>query len=204
VSEHAEDLDRITSDPFIPPRLRAVGDSLRASLAAYWWVQLIVAAAWLVISVVVLKFNHASVVTVGVLTGVLFLAFAAEEFALAVLDDGGTKWIWGLFGVLLAVCGVIALIHPVKTFAGFAEILGFVFLLIGIMWMVEAFLQRAINPLWWLSLISGILMTVLAFWTSGEFFLQRAYTLLIFTGIWALMKGITGIVRAFQLRELLD
>jgi hypothetical protein len=36
----------------------------------------------LVVAVVVLKFNHASVVTVGVLTGVLFLAFAVEEFVL--------------------------------------------------------------------------------------------------------------------------
>jgi hypothetical protein len=40
---------------------------------------------WLVIAVVVLKFNHASVVAVGVLTGLMFLLFDAEEFALAAL-----------------------------------------------------------------------------------------------------------------------
>jgi uncharacterized membrane protein HdeD (DUF308 family) len=37
---------------------------------------------------------------------------------------------------------------------------------------------------------------------SGEFFLDRAVTLLVFAGVWALMKGITDIVRAFQMREL--
>ncbi len=202
MSEHAEDLTSIARQPFALSGDRPVGDSILAPLAKYWWVQLILGVAWMVIAVVVLKFNHASVVTVGVLTGVLFLAFAAEEFALAALDNGATRWLWAIFGVLLAVAGVVALIDPVSTFAGFAEILGFVFLLIGIMWMVKAFAERAFNDLWWLSLTSGMLMIVLAFWTTGEFFLERAYTLLIFAGIWALMKGITGVVRAFQFRGL--
>jgi len=204
VSEHAEDLKGIIGDPAVRSVDRALGESILAPLRKYWWVQLVLGAAWLVLAVVVLKFNHASVVTVGVLTGVLFLAFAAEEFALAALDESATKWLWGIFGVILAASGVVALVHPVSTFVGFAEILGFVFLLIGIMWMVQAFTERAFNDLWWLSLVSGILMIVLAFWTTGEFFLQRAYTLLVFAGIWALMKGITDIVRAFQLRELGD
>jgi len=202
VSEHVEDLKSIAREPLAPPGGQSLGKAILAPLARYWWVELLIGVVWLVIAVVVLKFNHASVVTVGVLTGILFLAVAAEEFALATLDDGATRWLWAIFGVLLAVAGVVALLNPVETFAGFAELLGFVFLLIGIMWTVQAFAQRAFNDLWWMGLISGILMMVLAFWTTGEFFLQRAYTLLIFTGIWALMKGITDIVRAFQMRQL--
>jgi len=142
------------------------------------------------------------VVTVGVLTGIMFLVFAAEEFVLAVLDGGPTRWLWAFFGVLLFAAGIVALIHPRETFAGFAEILGFVFLLIGIIWTVQAFAERAFSSLWWMGLVSGILLIVLAFWTSGQFFLERAYTLLIFVGIWALLKGVTDIVRAFQLRDL--
>jgi len=124
------------------------------------------------------------------------------EFVLAVLDDGVTRWLWALFGVLLFAGGIVSLIHPRETFAGFAEILGFVFLLIGIIWTVQAFAERVFNDLWWMSLVRGILLIVLAFWTSGQFFLERAYTLLIFAGIWALLKGVTDIVRAFQLRDL--
>ena len=30
--------------------------------------------------------------------------------------------------------------------------------------------------------VGGILMIVLAFWTSGQFFIEKAYTLLVFAG----------------------
>ena len=201
MSEHAEDLKSITRQPFARSEDRSGGDSILAPLAKYWWVQLIVGVAWLAIAGVVLKFNHASVVTVGVLTGLMFLLFAAEEFALAAVDRG-TGWLWAIFGVLMTAAGIVALIEPVKTFADFAEILGFVFMLIGLMWIVRSLYERVFNELWWLTLTSGILMTVLAFWVSGQFFLERAYTLLVFAGIWALMAGITDVVRAFQIRRL--
>jgi uncharacterized membrane protein HdeD (DUF308 family) len=55
---------------------------------------------------------------------------------------------------------------------------------------------------WWLSLIGGILLVILAFWTSGQFVLERACTLLIFAGIFALFKGVTDTVRAFEIRKL--
>ena len=45
-------------------------------------------------------------------------------------------------------------------------------------------------------------MVILAFWTGGQFFIEKAYVLLVFAGIWALMQGVTDIVRAFQIREL--
>ena len=170
-------------------------------VAAYWWVELLLGVLWVVISVVVLKFDQASVTTVGILTGLMFLVFAAQESVLAAIDRRG-RWIWAIFSVLLAASGIVALIQPAATFAGFADILGFVFLLIGVMWMMQAFTERPINDLWWLTLISGITMIVLAFWVSGQFFVVRAYTLLIFAGIWAMATGLIDIVRAFQIREL--
>jgi uncharacterized membrane protein HdeD (DUF308 family) len=169
-------------------------------IASYWWIELLIGIFWVAISLVVLKFNHASVTTVGILTGLMFLVFAAEDFLLAAVDRK-TRWLWALFGVLLTAGGIIALVHPTQTFAGFADILGFVFLLIGLQWMVQAFAERMINSLWWMTLIAGILMTVLAFWVSDKLFIQRAYTLLIFVGIWAMTNGVIAIVRAFQIRE---
>ena len=131
----------------------------------------------------------------------MFLVFAAEEFVLAAVDRQ-TRWLWAIFGVFLTASGIVALIHPTSTFAGFADILGFVFLLIGVMWMVQAFAERPVNDLWWLTLISGIMMIVLAFWVSGQFFVVRAYTLLIFAGIWAMTTGIIDVVRAFEISGL--
>ena len=69
-------------------------------VTSYWWLELLAGIAWIVISVVVLKFNHASVTTVGILTGIMFLVFGAEEFVLASIDRRG-RWLWAIFGVLL-------------------------------------------------------------------------------------------------------
>ena len=80
--------------------------------------------------------------------------------------------------------------------------LGFLFLLVGIAWMVRAFVERPLNSLWWLGLISGVLMTCMAFWTAGQFLFEKAYILLVFTGIWALMEGISSIFRAFAVRQV--
>ena len=130
----------------------------------------------MVISVVVLKFNQAvPVTTVGILTGLMFLLFAAQESVLAVVDRRA-RWLWVIFSVLLAASGIVALIHPAATFAGFADILGFVFLLIGVMWMAQAFSERPINDLWWLDVIAGILMTGMAFWGSAGSSLSSART----------------------------
>ena len=178
------------------PLTCSVGSS-RAIGASSWRSALL----WVVVALVVLKFDHASVVTVGVLTGVLLLLFAAEQFVLAAVAPVA-RWVWAIFGVLLTAAGIVALIDPVDTFAGLADILGFVFLGIGVLWMVQAFAERLFNPYWWLTLIASVLMVVLAFWVSGQFFLHARRTLLVFVGVWALMKGITDIVRAFQIRSL--
>jgi uncharacterized membrane protein HdeD (DUF308 family) len=183
---------------------RSISKAMLAPIARFWWLELVAGVFWLVAAAVVLKFNHASVVTVGVLTGILFLLFAGEEFMLAIIDRGVTRWLWAGFAVLLFAAGVVSLIHPRETFAGFADILGFVFLLIGILWTVQAFAEQGFNQLWWLGLISGILLVVLAFWTSGQFFLERAATLLVFAGIWCAVKGVNDIVRAFEIRKLAE
>jgi uncharacterized membrane protein HdeD (DUF308 family) len=75
---------------------------------------------------------------------------------------------------------------------------------VGIWWTIDTFTDRDDNPLWWFGLVAGVLMLVMAFWTSGQFFLEKAYTLLVFAGIWALMHGVTDFVRAFRLRGLRD
>ena len=190
-----------------PPGNHRLADSVMkpmfAKVASYWWIAFALGVLWILAGVFILKFNHASVVLVGVLTGILFLLYSLEEFALAAIDRGA-RWLWVIFGILLAVGGILCLIHPSATFAGVADILAFVFVLIGVVWMYQAFVERAFNDLWWLTLISGILMMVMGFWVSGQFFITRAYTLLVFAGVWTLMTGILYVVRAFQIRKLAD
>jgi uncharacterized membrane protein HdeD (DUF308 family) len=186
--------------PETPPALEGLRGKAR-EMTGYWWVWLVAGIAWLIISLVILQFDHASVTTVGVLVGLMFLLASVQNFVLAAVAES-LRWLWALFGLLFVVSAVVCFVNPEDTFTGLADILGFLFLMLGIWWMVRAFIERPVNPLWWLGLISGILMTCMAFWTSGQFLFTKAYILLVFAGIWALMQGITDIVRAFQVREL--
>jgi len=184
------------------PGLAPMGAPAAAGeLVRYWWLWLVTGIAWLVAALVILQFDAASVTTIGILVGIMFIFAGSQQLVLAFVADS-LRWLWAIFGVLLLVAGIICFINPKATFAGLADVLGFLFLLVGIWWIMQAFLEREVNPIWWLGLTAGILMVIMAFWTSGQFFLHRAYTLLVFAGIWALMQGVTDIVRAFRLRSL--
>jgi uncharacterized membrane protein HdeD (DUF308 family) len=173
-----------------------------AALAQFWWLMLGLGIAWTVAALVILQFDQASINTVGVIVGIMFVGAAVQNFALAGLVGGWAKWLFGIFGVLFVGASVASFVSPENTFAALADTLGFLFLIIGVFWIIEAFAGRDANELWWLGLVSGILMVVLAFYTSGQFFIEKAYTLLVFAGIWALMQGVKDIVLAFQLRKL--
>jgi uncharacterized membrane protein HdeD (DUF308 family) len=171
-------------------------------LAKLWWIWLVTGVAWLVVALVVLQFDQASITTVGVLIGIMFVAAGTENFVFGVLSSGATRWFLWIFGGLFVIAGVISLSQPEATFAGVADILGFLFLVAGVFWLVQAFTERGPNDLWWFGLIAGIAMICLAFWTSGQFFIEKQYVLLVFAGIWALFHGVGDLIKAFQIRGL--
>ena len=171
--------------------------------AGFWWIGLVVGIMWLVAALVILQFDQASITTVGILIGVMFTVAGFQQIVLGALVDSW-RWLWMLFGVLFLAAGVICFVNPEETFAGLADVLGFLFLTVGAWWLIRSVMEKGVNPLWWLGLLSGIFMVILAFWTSGQFFIEKAYTLLVFAGIWALMQGITDIGRAFMLRAVRD
>jgi uncharacterized membrane protein HdeD (DUF308 family) len=173
-------------------------------MANLWWLWLVSGVFWVVVALVVLQFDEASVTTVGVLIGIMFLLAGVQNFFFGSLASGATQWILWIFAVLFVIAGVISLIRPEDTFAGVADILGFLFLLVGVFWLVEAFAERDTNELWWFGLISGVAMIILAFWTGGQFFIEKQYVLLVFAGIWALFHGVGDLIKAFQIRRLRD
>ena len=189
-----------------------VDPDLRAGareITGYWWIWLLTGIVWITASLVILQFNDASITTVGVLLGLMFTFAGVQSLAIASAPQtalpgapASARVVSGLFGFLFLVSALICFIEPADTFAGLADVVGFLFLLVGIWWMVRAFMEKPLNPLWWLTLISGVLMTILAFWTSGQLFIEKVYVLLVFAGIWALMEGIGDIVRAFAIRDL--
>ena len=167
-----------------------------------WWLFLITGIAWLLLSVIVLRFNITSIAAVGALLGVVFIAAGANEFMVMALRDMGWKWLHGILAVIFIIGGVWAFIHPIDAFYELAAILGFLLLLKGSFDIAMAFMTREVNDLWWLGLVVGIIEVLLAFWASQQLFAPRAALILIWVGFMAMFRGFTEIFLAFEVRRL--
>jgi uncharacterized membrane protein HdeD (DUF308 family) len=164
-----------------------------------WWVFLITGTLWLILSLVMFRFNITSVNTIGVLAGVVFLAAGVVEFGMAVVVHGGWwKALNALLGVVLVVGGITAFIHPGNAFVAIASIIGFMFLFVGIFDLIAAFSDR--TGLWWVRMITGFLCIGLAFWASGDYS-RKAVLLITWLGLFALLRGITSFIVAFTVRH---
>ena len=75
---------------------RGLRDTTR-EITGYWWLELVAGIAWLVVSLVILQFDSASVTTVGVLVWMMFTLTAAQTFALAGAATGATRWLSAIF-----------------------------------------------------------------------------------------------------------
>jgi uncharacterized membrane protein HdeD (DUF308 family) len=136
--------------------------------ARYWWVYLVSGIAWLIIAWVVLRLNATSITTVGVILGIVFLAAGIHEVFLATLTSGGWK-VWNyIMAVLFFLAGLWGLFEPIQTFFALASVLGILLIFYGIFEIAQSIASRDINPYWWLGLIAGILLLLLAFWVSGS------------------------------------
>ena len=181
--------------------VRETEENVVGAVSKFWWMWLVAGIIWVMFSIVIMQFDVRSATTVGIIVGVMILV-AGLQYIVVGTQVEGWNWVWYAFGAFLILGGVVALVYPTRTFLSIANILGFLFAFIGIIWIVEAFVTREGSEFWWLSLAAGILMVVMAFWLGGQFLFAKAETLLIFAGIWALMRGIVDIITAFQVKKL--
>ena len=166
-----------------------------------WWLFLVTGILWLLISVIVLRFNVTSVASVGVLLGVVLLFAGVNEFMVLGLRDVGWKWMHGVLGVLFIIGGIWAFVHPIGAFYELASILGFLLILKGSFDIIGSMMQKEVSDLWWLGLITGIVEVLLGFWASQQAFPARGALLLLWVGFFALFRGISEIVTSFELRS---
>jgi len=181
------------------------GNMLLTERSKYWWVELLAGIGWLVVGWLVLRANVTSLATVGLLLGVLFIVAGLNEIFVATLVSGGWKVLHWVIAVILLLGGLWALVRPVNTFFALVSVLGLVLLLEGAFEIVRGVASRGENPYWWLGLVVGILLILLALWVSGSdriFNLQaRAFLVLFWVGLMALIRGVTAIVLAFVIRR---
>jgi len=173
--------------------------------ARYWWVFLVSGVAWLLVAWLVLRLDQRSIATVGVLLGVVFLLASVNEVGIAAVVPGGWKvWHW-IMAVIFFLGGLWGLIRPINTFFALASVLGFILIFYGAFEIIQGVMSRAVNPYWWLNLITGILLILLAFWVSGSdrvyALQQRAFLILFWVGFFALFKGFSQIIMAFTVRH---
>jgi uncharacterized membrane protein HdeD (DUF308 family) len=173
--------------------------------ARYWWVFLLTGIAWLVIAWLVLRMDITSLAAVGVLLGVVFLVASVNEVGLGSLMSGGWKILHYVMALIFFIGGLWSLVRPVDSFFALASVLGLILIFYGTFEIARAFSSRDVNPYWWIGLITGILLLLLAFWVSGSdrvyALAQRTYLILFWVGFFALFKGITQIVNAFGIRH---
>jgi len=172
-------------------------------LAGPWWAPLLTGIAWLIISVIVLRFRMTSVATIGVLMGVVFLAATANEYLIAAVRP---RWGWAhiLLGILFLGGAIWAFVHPFGAFWALASVIGLLLILQGSFDIITSIESRVINSAWWLGLVAGILEVFVGFWASQQALPARAVLLIIWVGLLAMFRGFTQIVLAFELKAVQD
>jgi uncharacterized membrane protein HdeD (DUF308 family) len=182
------------------------GERLIAREAARnWWVFLVSGILWLLIAWLVLRMNQTSIAAVGILLGVMFLLAAINEAGAAALVPGGWK-VWHYIMAVIFFLGALwGFIRPVNTFFALASVLGLILTFYGAFEIIQGVASRAVNPYWWLNLITGILLVLLAFWVSGSdrvyALAQRTALILFWVGFFALFRGFSQIMLAFGIRH---
>jgi uncharacterized membrane protein HdeD (DUF308 family) len=170
--------------------------------AGMWWLFLITGVAWLLVSVIVLRFDITSIASVGALLGVVFIAAGANEFMVMVMRNMTWRWLHGALGVIFIAGGIWAFIHPIGAFYELAAILGFLLVFKGTLDVVGSVMQKDVSELWLLGLIVGLLELLLGFWASQQNFTLNAVLILTWVGFAALFRGIGEVVMAFELRRV--
>jgi uncharacterized membrane protein HdeD (DUF308 family) len=173
--------------------------------ARYWWVFLLLGLAWFLIAWLVLRLNTTSIATVGVLLGVVFLFAAINDLGVATVASGGWKVWYYVMAAIFFLGALYGFFRPVNTFFALASVLGLILILYGTFEIIQGVASREVNPYWWLNLITGILLILLAFWVSGSdrvyALAQRTYLILFWVGFLALFRGFEQIFLAFTVRR---
>jgi uncharacterized membrane protein HdeD (DUF308 family) len=162
--------------------------------------------AWIVFAFILLSFNYRTVWAIALIFGIGFIIGGIMELMIAAAAPGW-KWLYILIGVVSIIAGLIALVWPGQTFLVLSALAGWLLLFYGIIDIVFAFSTRDMESLWWVQLISGIIMIGIGFWaispddTTVSTY-RGAVLLVVWIAVAALFRGISDIIVGFRLRAV--
>src|SRR5436190_4536727 len=157
------------SDASASGRTRIFGRQRHATMAeasGLWWIYLITGAFWLLLSVIVFRFDYKSVSAISILFGLIVIGAALNEFLAVVGASTGWKIAHVVFGLACVVIGIVAFVHPGNTFAAVAAVMSFYFILKG---MFDVVLGIVVPELRWLRIGVGLAEMLLGFWAAAYF-----------------------------------
>jgi uncharacterized membrane protein HdeD (DUF308 family) len=179
----------------------AMGRRALASALPPWWSFLITGIAWMVVSLIVLRFDYTSVFSIALLFGFVALAAGFVEFAMMFLARGWWKLLNAVLAVAFIAAAIVAFVHPGNTFAALAAVFSFFLVFAGAFDIIYAISARRESDAWWLQLVGGIIELALGFWAAG-YWGRSAILLVAWVAAFALVRGVRDIVLAFRVREV--
>jgi uncharacterized membrane protein HdeD (DUF308 family) len=166
-----------------------------------WWLLLITGIGWILLGLIVLRFDYTSVSAISILFGIVAISAGIFEIGALILAAGWWKLLHGVLAFVFIVAGIVGLIHPGDTFVALAGVFSFFLIFAGTFDLIVAISARREVDVWWLQLIGGILELLLGFWAAGYY--GRSATLLVaWVAAFALIRGVRELVLAFRVREV--
>src|SRR5262252_10425353 len=90
-----------------------------------WWLLLITGIGWILVGLIVLRFDYTSVSAISILFGCVALAAGILEIGMIFISAGWWKLFYAVLAVIFIVAGVVAFIHPGNTFTALAAVFSF-------------------------------------------------------------------------------
>jgi uncharacterized membrane protein HdeD (DUF308 family) len=165
-----------------------------------WWLFLITGIAWMLVALIVLRFDYTSVNAIAILFGVVAIAAGVFEIGVTIIVRGWWKLLNAVLAVVFIAAGVVSFIHPGDTFLALAAVISFFLILAGTFDIITSIATRREIETWWLQLIGGIIELVLGFWAAG-YYGRSAILLVAWVAAIAIIRGVNNIVLAFRVRE---
>jgi uncharacterized membrane protein HdeD (DUF308 family) len=166
-----------------------------------WWLLLITGIGWMLVGVILLRFDYTSVYSISLLFGFVAIAAGVVEVGLTFLASGWWKLLNAILALVYIVAGVVAFIHPGDTFVALAAVFSFLLIFAGTFDLIQAISARHEIEVWWLQLIGGIIEIALGFWAAG-YYGRSAVLLVAWVAAFVVIRGVRDIVFAFRVREI--
>ena len=184
MSAHAATMDR-TIGRVLPP----------------WWLLLITGIGWILVSLIVLRFDYTSVHAISLLFGFVALAAGVAEIGMVFLARGWWKLLNAILAVAFIAAAIVSFAHPGNTFAALAAVFSFFLVFAGAFDIIYSISARRESDAWWLQLVGGIIELALGFWAAG-YYGRSAVLLVAWVAAFALIRGVRDLVLAFRVREI--